>query len=221
MSISATSSSLASTPATSSLQATPFVARLDPDGDGDGGMKMHRSQGGGGHVRSAVMQALQSLGLALPAPASGAASADQTATTAASANAAPTSGASSVKHDLRQFMHQLFEAIKAESTASASSSNASAGSGASPSNFASGLSALISQVSGGTAPASLQSAFAKLVADLQPAGSAAPTTSGSTTGGNANASPATLQAFLTNLQQDLGYGASNSSAVGTLLTTQG
>lgn len=80
---------------------------------------------------------------------------------------------------------------------------------------------LIGMVAGeavGSAPTALQSAFSNLVGDLQ----------GSAGGlGTAHASSATatpsvsLQALLSNLQQDLGYGTSSSTAaVGNTLSVQ-
>jgi hypothetical protein len=75
-------------------------------------------------------------------------------------------------------------------------------------------------VSNGTAPAELQSAFAKVAADLQP--SAGASTTGDASSSSTTASPqATLQALLTQLQQNLGYGASsNSAAIGNFLSAQ-
>jgi hypothetical protein len=85
-------------------------------------------------------------------------------------------------------------------------------------NFAAGLSALISQVSNNQAPAGLQSAFFQVVTDLQRTNGTAGTSSGATTSSNPQA---TLQALLTQMQQNLGYGAtSSSSALGNILTAQ-
>lgn len=165
-------------------------------------------------MHDAVAQALQSLGLTLPASGT----APTTATSPASTDSTDPTGAggsSDVKNDLRQFMHQLFEAVKGEGAASSSSGSSGAASSADPqSGFAAGLSALITQVSGGTAPDALQSAFAKLSTDLSSG-------AGASTSGGAGSSQATLQAFLTNLQQDLGYGsAASTTAAGSLMTTQ-
>jgi hypothetical protein len=65
---------------------------------------------------------------------------------------------------MQQFMHSLFEAVKNEATTSASST--SSGGNEPQSNFASGLSSLISQVSAGSAPSDLQASFSQLASDL-------------------------------------------------------
>ena len=77
---------------------------------------------------------------------------------------------------------------------------------------------MISQVSNGSAPSDLQSAFTQLASDFS---SGASTGSSAPTSGDTS-SPATLQAFLTQLQQTLGYASSGNSATatGALLTTQ-
>jgi hypothetical protein len=165
-------------------------------------------------MASAISQALQSLGLT--PPAGGTTAAGSTSSSSAdSTEATATSGAGKVKDDLRQFMHQLFEAVKAEGAASPGAGSAAASSsGDSQTGFASGLSALISQVSGGTAPAALLSAFSQLASDLSPPTAAA-------SGAATDSSQPTLQAFLTQLQQTLGYGPTTSgSASGSLVTTQ-
>ncbi len=209
MNISATSSFVA--PLTSSQGFQP--PQVDNASDPDGGGHAHRAHGGGGHMRQAVMQALQSLGLTPPQDASG--SSASTSTSAGGDSSGSTSATTGVKQDMRQFMHALFEAVKSEN---ASGGTASPGSSDPKASFADGLSALISQVSSGTAPADLQSAFSTLASDLQPA--AATTGAADSTSAGAGNAQATLQAFLTNLQQDLGYAGSNASAVGNLLTTQ-
>ena len=72
--------------------------------------------------------------------------------------------------------------------------------------FAGGLGAVISQVSNNQAPTQLQDAFAKVLADLQPAAPA------SSAGGTGTGTSVTLQALLTQLQQNLGYGAAGSAS---------
>jgi hypothetical protein len=80
---------------------------------------------------------------------------------------------------------------------------------------------LISQVSNGTAPSDLQSAFDKVAADLTQSGSSSANITAASSGSASSSSSATLQALLTQLQQNLGYGTSSSSAaIGNLLTTQ-
>lgn len=206
MNISATSSIVAPLSSSQGLQPPRVNNASDPDGG-----HAHRAHGGG-HMRQAVMQALQSLGLTPPQDASG--SSASTSTGAGSDSSGSTSATTGVKQDMRQFMHALFEAVKSES---ASGGTAASGSSDPKGSFADGLSSLISQVSSGTAPADLQSAFSKLASDLQPAAATTPATNSASAAGNA---PATLQAFLTNLQQDLGYAGSNAPAVGNLLTAQ-
>ncbi|HWK84991.1 MAG TPA: hypothetical protein VNS61_14765 [Caldimonas sp.] len=208
MNISATSSVVAPLIPSQGFQPSQVDSTSDPDGGGHA----HRAHGGG-HMRQAVMQALQSLGLTPPQDASS--SSASTSTGAGSDPSGSTSATTGVKQDMRQFMHALFEAVKSEN---ASGGTASPGSSDPKASFADGLSSLISQVSNGTAPADLQSAFSKLASDLQPAAATTPAT-GSTSAAAGNAQ-ATLQAFLTNLQQDLGYAGSNASAVGNLLTAQ-
>ena len=219
------------TPATG-VQGPSSTPGRDPDGDGDGGKHVrggHRHGGGG--MRSAMMDALQSLGLTLPAPGSAAAAHGSAAATSGSDSDGDDDGSggsgstTSVRQDMGQFMHTLFKAVKSDA-ASASSSNASgadAAGGASP--FSTGLAALISQVSGGSAPAALQSAFDKLASDLQSSAGTGSGTSSGTSGSSpdANAASATqisLQAFLTKLQANLGYDSTAAAATtGNIVST--
>ncbi|HEY2189678.1 MAG TPA: hypothetical protein VGH48_14065, partial [Caldimonas sp.] len=171
------------------------------DGDAAGGASgvqgAHR-HGRGGHMGHAVMDALQSLGLSVPQTAP---SAGGDAATGGNGQDA-SSSTSAIQSDVHDLMHTLFEAVKGEQTAAGGATNGAADPSHSASSFSSGLSALISQVAGGNAPADLQTAFTKLESDLQ-ANSAA-----SSAG---NATPVTLQAFLSKLQDSLGYGASGTS----------
>lgn len=77
--------------------------------------------------------------------------------------------------------------------------------------FAGGLGAVISQASNNQAPTPLQDAFAKVLADLQPA---APASGANDAGGTGTGTgtQVTLQALLTQLQQNLGYGAAGSAS---------
>jgi hypothetical protein len=209
-------------------QSSQVSGASDPDGDGDGGgHRSHKSRGAGGQMQNALMQALQSLGLSMPQQGSattGTASTGQTSTSTDSDGYqdGSTSATSSVKKDLRQFMHALFQAVKSETTSATSSSSGTGSTSTDPkSSFASGLSALIAQVSNGTAPAELQSAFAKVAADLQPATATSASSSSTSSGSTASTPQATLQALLTQLQQNLGYGASSSTAaIGNFLSAQ-
>lgn len=176
----------------------------------------------------AVMQALQSLGLNLSQPASSNSQSNATGATDSdgdSDGSGGASGTSSVRQDLHQFMHALFQAIRSES---AGPSGANSAGTASPSGdpraaIGNGMAALVSQVSNGSAPADLQSAFDKLLSDAQgvTAGSSASNITGSQAGGDAT-STVTLQQLLTQLQQTLGYGpASTSDLLGNALTAKG
>lgn len=123
-----------------------------------------------------------------------------------------------------------------EATASDATASSTRGRGA-RTDFAARLSTLIAQVSGGSAPPELQSAFTQLMSHFQGAGTATPPTAptatppgtpagGGTTGTEAPATtpekPAvTLQSLLTQFQQNLGYGASSSgTAVGSTFSTR-
>jgi len=228
---------------TQGVQSSSQVSSAsDPDGDGDGGAKRtHKSHGAGGQMRNALMQALQSLGLSMPTQASSTTPTSSTSSTTGTSAITPTSGTtmnptigatdndgdsdgstsatSNVKKDISQFMHALFQAVKGES-ASGTPSTASSSTD-SKANFAAGLSNLISQVSSGSAPADLQSAFAKVAADMQQTGSSSAGTTSTNSNSSSSSPQATLQALLTQMQQNLGYGASSSNAaIGNLLSTQ-
>jgi len=216
MSIGSTSNTLnVSPPVPLQGTATPQVSGgTDPDGDGDGA-RVHRGHGRGGQMQQAMMQALQSLGLSLPQPSGSNAAGTSTSDSDGDADGS-TAATGHVKHDMRQFMHALFQAVKGESAAGAAgSADGSASTGDPKTNFAAGLSALIAQVGNGSAPTELQDAFKQLSSDLQSSGTA----SGS--GTSAASSPsATLQALLTQLQQNLGYGNSSLAATGNVISTQ-
>lgn len=223
MNISGISSNVTPPAGTQGVQTSQVNNASDPDGDGDGGSggRVHKSHGGGGQMQQAMLQALQSLGLSMPQQANGSTSASQTSgsTDSDGDSDGSTSATSGVKNDMRQLMHALFQAVKGE-TASGTSSTGS-NSTDPKANFAAGLSALISQVSSGSAPADLQSAFSKVAADLQqtnPASTSTSATSSSST--TATSTQATLQALLTQLQQNLGYGSSSMAATGNIINTQ-
>jgi hypothetical protein len=176
-------------------------------------------------MQNVLMQALQSLGLAAPAATSATGSTTATSGTTQTSSATDSDGDSdgstsavgNTKSDIRKFMHALFQAVKGESSSGTSiASTGTSGATDPQANFASGLSALISQVSNGQAPADLQSAFAQVVNDLQGAGGASASGSGTRT----TASPqVTLQALLGQMQQNLGYGAASStSALGNIVS---
>lgn len=213
---------------TSGVPTVAIGATADADGDASGGKRVHKPHGGGGQVRHALAQALLSMGLAMPQSAGGAstASAPPGSTDADGDPDSSTSATAGAKQDMRQFLHAFFQAVKGETAAGASTSGSA--STERTTGFAAGLSALISQVSAGSAPSELQSAFSKLTSDLQPAGASASTAvagaaahvDSTATDAGAASSRATLQALLTSLQQDLGYGSPSTPAIGNLVSTQ-
>lgn len=168
---------------------TPTTSQVngatDPDGDGDSG-RVHHGHHGGGHGGGAVAQqllaALKSLGLTVPnASSSNSSSSDSKSTDATST--------SSLRKDIHEFMHQLFHAARqAESSSTSASGDAGGKHG-----FSQGLAAVLSEVSSGNTPSGLQSAFDHLKSDL-------------TASGGASSSSVTLQALLTKLQSNIGYG---------------
>ena len=168
----------------------------------------------GGGLTHALFNALQSLGLT--------ASQGSTASTSATSG---TGSDSSLRADVQAFIQALVQGVQgangstattsASGTTGASAVSAAYGSGRS--GFSAGLSALISQVSSGNAPAGLQSAYNKLVSDLQNSSSTASASSNSTA---STTNGASLQALLTQLQQNLGYStSSNTSGIGGLVST--
>jgi hypothetical protein len=214
MNISGLTNSVPTIGSSSSVQTGQLAGLSDPD-SGDG--RVHKPHGRGGHMHAALTEAFQSLGLTVP---QGGASASSSSASAGGDSS--TSGASSatgnVKQDMHDFMHELFQAVKSEGSANPTTTDS--GSGDPQSSFAAGLSALISQVSNGSAPAGLQDAFSKLAADLQGSASSSATTDASASSASTASTQPTLQALLTNLQQDLGYGKSSTSAVGNSVSAQ-
>jgi hypothetical protein len=202
----------------------------DPDGDGDGGGGPRRAQGARGHgaMQQAMLQALSELGLS-PSPASATSGASSSSTNSstdqASTIAQGNSSTGSVGKDMRHLMHALFQALKgagqsADATAAVGAGTASASTDPAQA-FSSRLSALISQVSSGSAPSDLQTAFATVVSDLQggTAGNGSAPSSSTTSGGNStSASAVTLQAFLSRLQQDIGYGGAPTQTTGNVIS---
>lgn len=171
------------------------------DGDGDESSgRVHRGPPGGG-LGEDLMQALQSLGVSLPAPPEGAPPEGPPP----EGESGSEQGGGQIGSDLREFMHALFDAVKSNAGSESSTSTGSSSSGGS-SDFASGLASLVSQVSNGSAPDSLQSAFDQLMKDLSSGSSASGTVS--------------LQQLLGQLQQNVGYGSSSTAAAsGNLLST--
>jgi hypothetical protein len=216
----ATAATTVADPAVTAPVAPATAVSSQPDSERAHG---HHAHGGHGHLRQALNQALQDLGLTSAQGQGGSGDRD----------GAGTSG--NVKHDMAQFMHSLFQAVKGES-ASASANTAT--SSADPKGgFAAGLTALMAQAAGGTAPQALQDAFDKLAADFPPAAAAgtppvpppsadtpatptdpvtpaslptaapanAPVAAATSESSAATAPALTLQTLLSKLQQDLGH----------------
>ena len=163
--------------------------------------------------------------------------------TPASGNGSSADAGNSVQSDLTNFMHALFQSMQSASQSASTATAATTGtagttasSGASGNTFASGLSQVISEVSNGSAPSALQTAFNTLSTALQQLQGSAGTGSGSASSlvasasgasaagaanpGTGNSTQITLQQLLTQLQQTLGYNASlGNSALGSYLNT--
>ena len=219
---------ISATPIAPATPATPVVATDSADHAGQ--ERGHHPHGGHGHVRQALMQALQGMGLTLSKGADG-------------------GGAGNVKHDMAQFMHTLFQTAAGEAVSAVSSGVARRDPKA---GFAAGLAALITEASSGNAPAALQQAFDHLAAHVQvasapasgtlspgaaaaPAAPTLPTVVGDAaaaacSGTPVKAAPTTdtapasptppeisLQALLSRLQQSLGYGSSSRPSVGVAI----
>ena len=206
-----------------SLTATPWLAQTAPTSsppaaDGDAGTSTprahHRGHHGGGGAKS-IEQAMQALGVGVPAAATASAyaSGDGTDGTDGTDSAGTSSAIDGLRQDLHAFMHSLFDAVRTTDNASTGSGDATGGgANAGGSGFAAGLSALVTQVSAGNAPSDLQSAFNKLLAD-QPGAAGASASDGS------GSSSVTLQALLTQLQQNLGYGSTGvANGVGNVVS---
>lgn len=131
--------------------AAPVQDTAAPSNEGTGRAHGHGGHGNHGHLRQALNEALQGLGLS-GAKGGGDHDGDDDG------------GAGNVKHDIAQFMHALFQAVKGE-TAAAPAATGAASAGA-KGNFAAGLSALITEAGSGTVPKALQDAFNKLAADF-------------------------------------------------------
>ena len=197
-----TSGSVSSYASTSQVRS---ATDADGDGDGDSGRVHHGHRGTppGGGMGQELVAALQSLGLNVSG-LSNANSANNTSTSSSSSDSSTSatgSTASSLRKDMHEFMHQLFDAARqAESSSSTSASSTSTD--PSKGGFAQGLAALLSQISSGSTPSGLQSAFDKLKTDLGTSGA-----SGST--------DATLQTLLTKLQGSLGYSGATAGTTAT------
>jgi hypothetical protein len=192
-----------STAALASLQpSVPVSAPADADGSVGQAVQSHHHHGGG-RMGHAVMEALQSLGVSLPQQGDNSTASSSNGNTDTDGDGdSAAQGSGSIRKDMHDFMHALFQAVRSES----SDASSAPGSAAGGSNFASGLSAVVSQVSNGSAPSDLQSAFNQLASDLQSAGA----TSSGNTGGSA--SSLTLQNFLSQLQSNLGYADAGAGA---------
>ncbi len=235
MSVSSLSQSLyvAPSPLTLSPNQTSSNAVANSEADSGGVQQSggHHHGHGHGQMQNALAQALQSLGLTLPAGTTGASSAGASATTGSAAQSGTDSDGDSdgsgsaptkIQTDLHQLMSAIFQAVKSEG----SGTTGTTGTTDPSNNFASGLSALITQAANGQAPSDVQNAFSQIVADLQGTSGATGTTSSSVTStgtgtGTTGSGSATitLQALLTQLQQNIGYNTTNgASSVGSYLS---
>lgn len=187
-----TAGSTAPVSSTSSSAPTAPVDAVAPTGD-SGKSHGHHAHGGHGHVRQALMQALDGMGLDGVQGNDG-------------------HGAGNLKHDIAQFMHTLFQAVKDEA-----SSSTSATTGGPRAGFGAGLSALITDASQGKAPAALQSAFDRLAADLK-LGSATPAAA---TSGMVSASvPAASDPISTSSTADDGVSTATTTTATTTATSE-
>jgi hypothetical protein len=201
-----------------------------PAGESAGSSRPHGHHGhrGGGKMENALMQALQSMGLdtskANAATSSGASSSTGTDADGNNDGSSGSSDSTSkVKHDMSAFMHSMFEAMRSEDANSSSSGDANGAStanGGGKPDFAGDLGKLISQVSSGTAPAALQSAFDQLKSDLQPAATGSTATTPAATGASTDTSQGTLLNLLEQVQKNVGYGSGTSStaSVGNIVS---
>lgn len=200
------------TPVSAPSTAQPVQPQVDGNADSVSEMRPHHAHGhGGGHLQQALMSALNSVGLTAPGSgaATGSAAPTGDSTGTYSTGADPTGTDSAIKADLQKFVQELGQSIQSSSATTTGTSSSDP-----KSRFGAGLSALVSQAANGNAPADLQSAFAKLSSDLQAAES-------STATARSPAAPPTLQALLTQLQQQIGYaGSSGSPSVGNVISAQ-
>ena len=206
------SSTLLSTTSTSATATTQPIGSDADDATGAGTPTAVRGghHHGGGHIGHAVADALKSLGLSLPQPAAPNSGDDAAPSAGDSGQASSVSATGELRSDLHDLMHAMFEAVKGQQQTAGGATNGAADPSHASSSFSSGLASLISQVSSGNAPADLQAAFTKLEGDLP--GTTAVSAS-------ADATTPTLQAFLTKLQDGLGYGTSASTtAAGAIVS---
>ena len=193
--------------------STASSTNVDDAQTGTGHVHHHH---GGGQMKQALAQALQSLGLAADAGTLPAKAPAQNGAATDPDGDGDVHSASNLKQDMRQFMHALFQAVQGNA-ATSNSSNQGQSASDNKASFATGLSAVISQVSAGNAPTGLQNAFSKLVTDLKSNASNADTGAASGASSTATSAPS-LQALLTKLQASLGYGASGAVSTGNLLS---
>jgi len=207
-------------PSTQTGAVAQFAGCGDADSgaDGSAGGASAAGASGANPILQALAAALQSLGLSLtsnaPAQAvSGAAAAPASSSAAAasgvtggpvsdpasSSTAAGAPGVHTIARDIRHVMRALFTDIQAESELAPASTGAAGSSPTPQASFGSGLAALISQIQGGSVPANLQNAFAKLVSDLEKIGggsaaSGAPVSPSATTAAVSTAAPSPVSA---------------------------
>lgn len=174
--------------------ARPLVAAQRRHHDDDK-REAAQAEGQHGSVRRAVVEALQASGLELPK--------SNLADPTAQPDDSPVPATAALREDLHGFMRELHEAVKTAGRPEGEDGESAEGNGANRRSFADGLGALVSEVSGGEAPAGLQSAFERILGDV----------------GGSQAS--TLIGFLNKLQALLGYGGQEAltpAATGNLVS---
>lgn len=154
------------------------------------------SQGEGQHggVRRAVVEALKASGVDLPK--------SRLSEPTETPDDSPVPPAAALREDLHGFLHELHESVKIAGRPEGEEAESDGGNGRR--SFADGLGALVSEVSGGDAPAGLQSAFERILGDV----------------GGGGETPSLLN-FLSKLQALLGYGAQEAltpAATGNLVS---
>jgi len=181
-------------------------------GDEGQGRRVHHHHRGG--MSQALMQTLKQLVQSMPSNSS---SQSATGDNSDSDQNGSRSQASSVRTDMNNFMHALFQAIRSQEQSSPAITSSYA-TGFDGSKFESSLSSLISQLasdsgSGNLQISDLQNTFNTLVQSLQ---------NGPSDGPNAQPSQTVnLQDFLTTLQQNLLSSRQPIPVTGNVLNIQG
>jgi hypothetical protein len=207
----------------SSAQVCGSSAVTGAAGGSDGNTGAGRAHRHGGGMMKDVMQALSAMGLSPDAASSGAGTA-----ASGSSSADGTSDPSQVQQALHQFMHDLFQTMQSAQSGQPATgsvdSSTTAGAASPYANMESTLQTMIGDLASGTSASSgtlgnLQSDFQNLVSAMGGNSSAAGNSSNSGTG-DTSTSAATLQTFLTNLEQEMASHQMTPNAVGNNVSTQ-